>query len=205
MKKKGMIYTIIFTFLTTLIFLSILAMVNELTMSKVERNQELVLIKSMLNAFNIQYNDEEDAYNKFNSYINKQEINDIQIYINSSNELTKNTYAVIFSGNGLWGTINGVLAVYSDFSRIIGIDILNHNETPGLGGRIDEHYFKEQFRNEKLINNKISMKISGPGDNDHENGRVDAITGATRTSELFESMINVHLEKLKNVLEILNE
>ena len=54
---------------------------------------------------------------------------------------------------------------------IMGIEILDHAETPGLGARIEEEEFRGQFQNQPLT---ASFQI---------NQDVDAISGATISSE----------------------
>ena len=123
---------------------------------QITQNQELYLKKAVLTAMQISYQDEDDIAAQFAARIKKLDNNEHSIFTREKSGQTY--YAIIFSGNGLWGTITGILAVNENVSRIIGVDIISHNETPGLGGRIDETYFKEQFRNEKIINNQISIK-----------------------------------------------
>ena len=109
--------------------------------------------------------------------------------------------AVKFTGGGLWGQITGVLAVRPDLSRIVGIDIIDHNETPGLGGRIAEDWFRDQFRGERIVTGHLVVATgTGGGDEDHENGAVDGITGASRTSDSMEIMLNRALSQLQEVL-----
>lgn len=58
--------------------------------------------------------------------------------------------------------------------EISGIYILDLKETPGLGSKIKEDWFKEQFKRKSLSNSKLSVKKDG--------GDIDAITGATISS-----------------------
>jgi Na+-transporting NADH:ubiquinone oxidoreductase subunit C len=93
---------------------------------------------------------------------------------------------------GLWGTITALVAVDESGSRITGIDFVSHSETPGLGGRIDEESFKEQFRGE-LISSDSSARVavvSGQDTASKDDSKVDAITGATRTSESIQVLLN---------------
>ena len=54
---------------------------------------------------------------------------------------------------------------------VTGIEILTHAETPGLGSKIAEGWFKEQFRGKALENADWRVKKDG--------GEFDQITGAT--------------------------
>ncbi|MFP3632971.1 FMN-binding protein, partial [Burkholderia sp. SIMBA_045] len=39
-------------------------------------------------------------------------------------------------GQGLWGTMYGLLALEGDFDTVKGVNFYEHSETPGLGGEI---------------------------------------------------------------------
>jgi len=54
---------------------------------------------------------------------------------------------------------------------VTGVEILSHAETPGLGSKIAEPWFKEQFRGKTLQNADWRVKKDGGG--------FDQITGAT--------------------------
>ncbi|SHE90236.1 Na+-transporting NADH:ubiquinone oxidoreductase subunit C [Marinitoga hydrogenitolerans DSM 16785] len=198
--KDSKLYVILFTFIISFIFVFILALANELTKEKVKINEELFQRKAILSAMGIEYKDDNDAYNIFNEKIKVKKVNGIELY--TSNVDGNDVYAVIFVGNGLWSTIRGVLAVDKNLTEIVGIDFITQSETPGLGGRIEEKWFKDQFRFEKIKDGKIHMIIGGigKGDFDHENGEFEAITGATRTSESVALMLNKYLSILKDLL-----
>lgn len=201
MKREGRVYTIIFTFIISFMFVFVLAVANELTKDTVAKNQELFQIKAILSAMGIDYQNDDDAFQKYNSLVETETIEDKIIY--NANINGEEVYATIFSGSGLWGTITGVLAVNNDVSRIVGIDFISQNETPGLGGRIEEEWFKEQFSGLKLVDNKIQVvRGEGSGDYNYENGKVDAITGATRTSESIEKIVNDTISELKEILGV---
>lgn len=78
------------------------------------------------------------------------------------------------------------ICVGSDLETIKGIEVLDHTETPGLGGRMTEEKFKRQFAGKKL-KPKLSLvrgrETVGPNE-------VHAITGASYTSKGVERMIN---------------
>ena len=198
MKTSGVIYTVIFSFLAAFLFVSILAMVNEFTKARVALNQELATRKAVLAACGVSFSSNEEVTRLFNDRMEKKNIGNKTLYI--LNDPERGTiYAMIFSGKGLWGTITGVLAVNADVSLIEGVDIISQNETPGLGGKIDEPYFKQQFRQEQ-IKGSIIIGPGGPGDTDHTNSRVDGISGASLTSQLFQIIINNSLTQIKTLV-----
>ena len=109
-----------------------------------------------------------------------------------------------FSGKAIWGTVNGIIAMDKDLKTIKGIDIISHNETPGLGGRIEEEWFLNQFKGETINGSNINViQGSGDGNYDSADGIIDGIVGATRTSHSIEVMINQKIKSLRE--EVGNE
>lgn len=78
------------------------------------------------------------------------------------------------------------ICVEPDLETVKGIEVLDHTETPGLGGRMTEEIFKRQFVGKKL-KPKISV-VRGRETVGHN--EVHAITGASYTSKGVEDIIN---------------
>ncbi|MGR3301499.1 MAG: FMN-binding protein [Candidatus Scalindua sp.] len=82
------------------------------------------------------------------------------------------------------------ICVGPDLETVKGIEVLDHAETPGLGGRMTEEKFMKQFVGKKL-KPKLSIvrgrKTIGPNE-------VHAITGASFTSKGIENIINEAME-----------
>ena len=87
-------------------------------------------------------------------------------------------------GNGLWGPIWGYIGLSSDFSTVVGAVFDHKSETPGLGAEITSEGFRSQFSGREMRQNNDNLSVE-----------VDAIAGATRTSDGVNNMI-------KNVLEV---
>ncbi len=78
------------------------------------------------------------------------------------------------------------ICVEPDLETLKGIEVLDHSETPGLGGRITEDQFKKQFAGKKLRPKLLVVRErKAEGANE-----VDAITGATNTSRGIETFLN---------------
>lgn len=99
-------------------------------------------------------------------------------------KIAGNRYAMNCTGTGLWGEIKAVVCFNQSLKIMEGIAFTYQNETPGLGGRIEENWFKEQFRG-KLP--PVKMVNEGEKTTDNE---FDAITGATITSTGVMNMVN---------------
>ncbi len=194
MNKEGTVYTIIFVFIVSFAFVFLLSMTNQVTVEQVELNQEIARQRAVLTAMGVEATDAEAIQTEFAKVTEDPEAG---LYVGSVDGRT--VYAKQFAGAGLWGTISGVLAVTSDFEEIVGLEIVEDNETPGLGGRINELWFKEQFSDERIPSDGIEVRaLEGDGDPVKDNGVVDGITGATRTSDSMESIINNQLQELRS-------
>jgi Na+-transporting NADH:ubiquinone oxidoreductase subunit C len=96
-----------------------------------------------------------------------------------------------FHGNGLQGEIHGAIALMDDLETIRGITIIKQEETPGLGGRIGEAEFLDQFKNKKLFPElRIVREGKAIGINE-----VDGITGATLSCDALQEILNSESKK----------
>lgn len=195
MKKDSLIYTVVFSFTVTFILVLILTVADSTTKKIVEKTKALEVAKAYLRASSIEVpadNKVEEIFKK-SFGLDKPEGNPIKTKVDGEEILV-----APFSGDGLWGTISGVIALSNDFSRVIGMEITSHSETPGLGGRIEEPWFSSQFRGEKIGDNGIEIIQRGGIDNSNlDDGIVDGVTGATRTSEAMEKILNNEIEVLR--------
>jgi len=86
-------------------------------------------------------------------------------------------YAVnSYTNNGFSGYIS-LMAGFKPDGSVIGISVLEHKETPGLGTKMTEPEFKEQFTGKNPGESMLKVKKDG--------GDIDAITAATISSRAF--------------------
>lgn len=104
------------------------------------------------------------------------------------------TVVVKAVGPGLWSTLEVLLAVAPDRQTLAALRVLAQAETPGLGGRIAETAFQEQFRGKAVRPQLAIVKFAMA---DHQ---VDAISGATRTCKALETIINRAVQQLDQAL-----
>lgn len=199
MDRQGTTYTVIFSFIVTFAFVFLLALTNQATIGKVKLNQETARQGAILSAMGISYSSQQDVVQKFKD-IKTEQKGGVTVYTTTRDG--EPIYAAEFAGGGLWSTIRGVLGVNNDVSRVLGLQIISQGETPGLGGRIDEPWFKDQFHGEKVVNGEIQIDMHNAGtpDANHDNGQVDGITGATITSTSIGRIVNEELKTLRSVL-----
>lgn len=112
----------------------------------------------------------------------------------------KNFSAVVFSGPGLWDRIQAVLCISPGLTvqgfvsdKLLGIQILQQRETPGLGGRIEEKSFTDQFSGFPLNQGSPKIVSGRPKSSEIE---IDGITGASMTCRFLQDSISNCLEKL---------
>ncbi len=101
-------------------------------------------------------------------------------------------YAFIAAGNGYGGEIKIMVVTGPDFEVVEGIEIIESNETPGLGSRISEKSFKTQFKN---LEARKPIKCSKEKNGD--SNQIQAITGATISSRSVVEIINKKLSELR--------
>ena len=179
---KHKIWTILFLIIVVCVSTSMLNAIYIHTDPMVRRNDRLKKQRSVLEVFHISYEEAgiEKTFEK-NIDFDTQTIKGIDLYRSSSGVV-----AFEISGPGFWGTISALIALEPDLETVRGLKILENTETPGLGGRIAESWFQDQFRGKKLIPELRIVpyrKARGPNE-------VDAITGATQTSRAFERIVN---------------
>jgi len=105
-------------------------------------------------------------------------------------------YALPAQGNGYQGVIKLMVGLTPDLLEITGISVLEQVETPGLGGRINEQVFQEQFRGIKTEPAVGYVKNQVP---DKETD-IQAVTGATISSRSVVMIINRNITKFRGVL-----
>ena len=103
---------------------------------------------------------------------------------------------VPFAGQGVWGPIKGFLALEPDMKTIRGITFSQQEETPGLGGEIGNPEFTKKFKGKTIVDaeGRPGFRIGGPGLTGPN--KVDAVSGATLTSNKVEQMLNVTIQKI---------
>ncbi|MGK9476222.1 FMN-binding protein [Melioribacter sp. OK-6-Me] len=102
-------------------------------------------------------------------------------------------YSIVAEGNGFQGKIRMMLGVDSTLTKITAIEILEQVETPGLGSRIADDDFKNQFKN--LIAQPSVNWVKGR--NPEKPNEIQAITGATISSKSVCAIINDVLQKAR--------
>lgn len=185
--KNSIFYPILFMTAVTAIFIAILAGLNFVTADTISYNQQSQLQHKILYIFDIlpESGNEKDVERVFNEKVIEKQWGELQGYALTEGG-QETAYAVPINGPGLWGSIIGYIGLNKDYTEIIGIEFITQSETPGLGGRISEDSYKEQFRGIDISSKSDNFIISSP----ETNSNVDAIAGATQTSAAVVKLIN---------------
>lgn len=153
-------------------------------------DQETKLL--ILNALDMEYTTE-NVEQVFAENIVLEELEGLTLYRNSEGSI-----AFEFTGRGHQGPISGLVALGPDLGSVKGLVILEQQETPGLGGRITEEEFLDQFRGVAL---DPELVILPAGREPTAANEVDGITGATRTSQALEEMLDQSIREVVQRLE----
>lgn len=238
-----------FMVIVSIVFISVLATVNELTKARIEKNFEIEQAKKMLYAFDIfpegfqrselsptattasiPWNESQvlriietgiksvdipvsDDLGEIikGSFLDDQTTITIFEHINDKGETL--AYGLPLEGKGLWGTIEGFGVISADLQKMQGIAFMKQVETPGLGARITEEEYKSYFRNLDLSGFHtgetgqtpvIMVKDKDKTNEEESTNSVQAITGATQTSQGVLNMVNDNLRVYMQILQLLN-
>ena len=200
MKNKGFfrerIFPVLFMIIITVLCISLVSFVHLSTKELVSLNEFLFLRKAVLYAANIPLPESaQEISNIFEERVQEKTNSSGTIYfqVHSPQGEDETIYVLFQNGAGLWGEITAVIGYKNDLNTVTGIDFVKQNETPGLGARITESWFKEQFRGKK---GPFRMVPEGTATGINQ---IDAITGASRTSQAVLKMMNTSLENLRTI------
>lgn len=173
------IFPVIFITVIVLVSVSLLAFTDSITQDMRESQREQKIL-DMLN----------EMYPEMDRYILEDEI-----YTVFTGEAVAG-YAYLAKGKGYGGYID-ILVALEDETTIRGISIVRHSETPGLGAKITENEYRDQY-----IGLDIDDAVL-----EYDGGQVDAITGATISSKaVADAVRTTAIEKIKEIFgEIINQ
>lgn len=194
-------YSMGFMLLITLAFTSLVSLVRYANEERILRNQQVKLQETILKVLGIGVHGtltSKDILHLFERRVKPLKVQNKHFYLGyDADGETIRGYAFPVGGPGFWGPIYGMAAVDADASKMLGLAFYRHSETPGLGGRISEAWFTQQFvglpvypmeGNQKIF--YLTPKKIGKAPNE-----LDAITGASGTSRAVEHFLNQELDR----------
>ncbi len=96
-------------------------------------------------------------------------------------------------GKGLFSTLYGFIALDKDLQTVKGLKYYEHGETPGLGGEIENANWLAKWPGKKVLDPKGVPVITLVKNVADDNNEVDALSGATWTTNGVEGMIRFWL------------
>ena len=217
-------YTLVYSTVIVVIVAFLLAFVFKALKPMQDVNVALDKKKQLLYALNVRNVDNAAAAEKYKQLIVADEIIDVNgklinkgepggekagftlnsadykagklaLFVCKVNGQTK--YIIPIYGMGLWGPINGFIALNDDKNTVYGAYFNHEGETAGLGAEIKDNIkWQKLFQGKKLFgndNSKIALsvvkKVEDP------TTQVDAVTGATLTSNGVSDMLAECLSK----------
>ena len=183
-------------FIITLVFTSMVSVTRHYTHEIIELNEQAKMKRIILNVFGISPGTDTTAggvVEYFKNTVRTIDVNNRTVYAAlKADGKTPKGYAFLISGPGFWGPIHAVAAVDAAAERLLGVRFYNHVETPGLGARISESWFFQQFDSLQIIEPDTDGNIftlHRPGKS-RGPSQLNAITGATMTSQAVEAFLN---------------
>jgi Na+-transporting NADH:ubiquinone oxidoreductase subunit C len=191
MKKDSLfatrVYPIIFMVLVTAVFISGVSGIYLSTKERVLLNESIFQKMAVLYAAGIEYPEGQPQEIQAIYEERVREVGSVDgepAYFEVDLPSGEPGYVVYTTGAGLWGEIVAAFGFEQDLDTITGVEFVEQNETPGLGARITEEWFKQQFRGKR---GPFVLVEEGTADEANE---LDAITGATRTSDAVLKIAN---------------
>lgn len=181
-KIKEAAYTIIFMVVMTVVCVGAVSVIYQQSKGRIDLNQEMFVRKAVLQAAGI-LPEKADAAKI--SEVFQAEVKEVGKGKEKYYKVKNGSYVFPVTGTGLWGKIDAVVGLDKNLKTIAGISFTDNNETPGLGARITESWFCNQFRNKKG-----PMSFVPEGTKNEADNEFDQITGATITSNAVKDMVN---------------
>lgn len=137
------------------------------------------------------------------SYGSAIKASELHVFVAQAEGETK--YVLPVTGRGLWGGLWGYIALNADKKTVYGTYFYHESETAGLGARIGERWFQEQFNGKPVFAGEnteaVALKVVKAGASKAEN-EIDGVTGATLTSDGVSAMVqdglSVYLSFINN-------
>jgi Na+-transporting NADH:ubiquinone oxidoreductase subunit C len=185
---KGRVFPVVFMLVITLVFISVTSVIYTVTKDTIQLNERLLLKRAVLYSAGLTVPDDpkeaEALYDMRVEEIYGEDAEILYYKIQSLDSATVESYVISRTGPGLWGEITATIGFDQEVHSFLGIEIIDQNETPGLGGRIGEPWFKEQFKG------KIPPLSTVPEGNKTRENEFQAITGASYSTEAIQDIMN---------------
>lgn len=191
---KDILHAAGFMALLSFVLISCIAALYLATAERVQRNETLFLQKAVMEvAGHTATQDAASVVDWFHNSVTAEPSGNPIVYRVHKNDKTQ-TSVVVFKrqAQGLWGSITAVVGFDPARQTFLETRFIEHNETPGLGARINEQWFTRQ-----TMGKTGPFKLMPEGTGSSAPTEIDAITGATVTSSAVRDMLNQLLLDIK--------
>jgi Na+-transporting NADH:ubiquinone oxidoreductase subunit C len=207
--KDTRAYPVIFMIAVTVVFVGVLAAFQQTTENRVAEYKLFVEQATILKVFGLPAGKDvmkiapaevATLYAKCIQPVEKPD-HTLGYYLCRSEAGDTLGYAYKIYGKGLWSTIGAFAAFSPDRTRLLSLEIVDEVETPGLGARIEEPWFKQQFAGKTILRDgkPVSFSLIPEGEKVLPNDdHISMITGATITSRAVTDMITAAAAGLKS-------
>ena len=199
-------YPVLYMFVITAFFSSILIGFARFTQDRVEANQRIAMEQAILRSLPLPLPDK----------ISSPEIH--QLFVQKIKEPSPDSggayllmeegriaaYALPIEGQGFWDKIKGAVGIAADLKTLTGIAFYEQHETPGLGAEIIRPAFRSQFVAKRIAAGDRPV-VFRPGGSLLGENEVHAVTGATQTSTRLETIINSDLKRWRAAMDASGE
>lgn len=195
-KERTGSYPIIFLTLVVLLSVVALTLVDGVTAERIAANKREA-IKQMLSALfpamaDFVYDEESGLYSLYDEAAVLVDEETGESSVDQSFPVVG--YAFMTNGKGYGGKI-GILVGLETHRALRGIRVISHQETPGLGSKITNGDFLDQFAG--LVPDQLALARDG--------GAIDAITGATISSRAIAEGVSAGLVDMSAILDAAEE
>ncbi len=196
--KKGSLYTILYAAVLGITCAVALTAVDRFTETRKVANVQAEEVQDILTVLGVPFDAQassSDLLTVYESMVDEEEINGLTFFVSRHPEAGK-LLATRFSGPGLLAPIEGLICLEEDMRTIYAISFYKQEETPGLGGQISSADFQDQFRGKMIVGPLGYPGIHLVNDGADQVNEIDAITGATMTSDKVEDMLSEIIERI---------
>jgi Na+-transporting NADH:ubiquinone oxidoreductase subunit C len=200
MKTNSNSYTIIYSAVIVVIVAFLLAFVYQVLKPAQDANVALDQQKQILNSLNLRDLDNETAVAKYKEVVKaEKEVDGMKYYECEIDGQKKTVFSL--KGMGLWGGISGYISVDADNNTVYGAYFNHEGETAGLGAEIKDNVnWQKKFNGNKIFKDgSTDIALGVKKEVKNPENEVDAVTGATLTSNGVNDMLKTCLAKYKLV------
>lgn len=181
----------------------LLAFVSSALQDTIDANVKLDVKKQVMASLLVtEFADNADAEAQYVALVKEEQVVDAEkgLILYTCEKDGEPKYVLRVKGQGLWGPIWGYVALNADKQTVYGAYFNHEGETAGLGAEIkDSKAWQAKFQGKKVFDGEnvvlgVKKNVTLP------ESEVDAVTGATLTSDGVDQMLKESIARYNAVL-----